>query len=73
VMILYNNSIFTFIMYQKLLANIYQFLFQFRVSICTIDHKHTLLSSPDLQLLPDVAQVKCLYCLLVCTQQHSTD
>jgi len=53
-MILYNNFIFTFITHQKLLANIHQFLFQFRVSICTIDHKHTLFSSPDLQLLPDI-------------------
>lgn len=59
-MILYKNFIFTFIMRQKLLANIHQFLFQFGVSICTTDHKHTLFSSPDLQLLPDVTWVKCL-------------
>jgi len=53
-MILYKNFIFTFTMHQKLFANIHQFLFQFGVSICTIDHKHTLFSSPDLQLLPGV-------------------
>jgi len=41
-------------MHQKLLANIHQFLFQFGVSICTTDHKHALISSPALQLLPDV-------------------